>query len=146
MLLKFLSLLLAFPLVLPQGMCVCHLAAPIWAEGEETGQAFAHGSCSEHEHGPDDQFCSGTERDQHRHGPIPTNSSDQHVPGCPALKRDFVLPSTTAHPIPVPVCVCSAFYLLPAANAAVVQTPARVSPDVSAGDPPRYLTLLTLRI
>lgn len=148
---RFLSLLLLFPLLLPQGVCVCHFASPTCAaagteDDEADSQAFAHNSCRDHEHSLDEQSHSAAERAGHRHGPTPAEQPDQHTPGCPALKPAFVQRQAVDTATPLGASVCVLVCRLPDADAAGRHTPAAIWPDFGSPNRPLYLTLLTLRI
>ena len=147
---NLLSYVLVVPLLLPPGVCVCHFqAAPSAAHLEEddpdgTCLAFGPPDCQDHHATP----CPHRPSPLRRHdGPIPADSSDQHVPGCPALKTVFVGRCAQDAEQPHSATGVAGGEPFPDPGAAVLSPPVlHPSPHLGSADPSLYLLLLTLRI
>lgn len=144
-----LSLLLALPLLLPQGMCVCDLMQKCEACADGTAAVEPEKpACGCHKHKPAEpvKTDASTLTKLHTcHQNAPADQPGEHFPCCP-VKAGSV--QWKAEPIPSPAQPSFGFVgmvslsLPPAVNSALL-TP---SFHLSSSDQPLYLTFLTLRI
>jgi hypothetical protein len=132
------TLALLVPLLMPPGVCICHvavpLAAPIRDEDGDDDCAEAAPACNP---------CGDSDHD---HCPCPGNGQDHHVPNCPVLKfvgnYGLVRPENSASGLMLAhFGLAAAPETTPLCAPPLAPAPGLVSPDA-----PLFLTLRTLRI
>lgn len=145
MLMRFLSLFLIFPLLVPPGMCVCHFAEPGTPAQQDGDPSTA--PCSRCSHRlrsipAQEQASSGLQT-----SPLPLNVPQDHLPGCPAAK-EVVLPRLVeSNRIVLPPDLFAAANI--AIELAATPAPSPASTPCFSQDSlhlPLYLSLRTLRI
>lgn len=144
-----LSLLLALPLLLPQGVCVCDFIQECEACADCTAAVEPEKpACGCHKHKPTEPVKNDapTLTKHHTcHQHAPADQQDGHIPFCPAKAGSVQWKAEPAPPPAQPSLFFVGMVCLsqpPAVNSALL-TP---SFHLSSADQPLYLTLLTLRI
>lgn len=146
---RLLTLLVALPLLLPQGVCVCDFMRSCEAcEDCAVSVEPEKPSCGCHKHKQaqavqDDDLEIAKGHTCHKS--LPTEKQDNHVPGCPAKEGTAVWKADTA---PAPVTFSLGLvgllnYLELPVTTFTVSAP---TIHLAASGRPIYLTFLTLRI
>lgn len=147
---RLLTLLVALPLLLPQGVCVCDFmqnceACADCAGVVEPEQPTTCG-CRKHKHLQASQNAAPSISPSHTcHKPFPTDRQDNHAPCCPAKEGSAVWKADTTQSVPALtldlLALVSSVDALPAATI-------HPAPSIHfyAADRPIYLTTLSLRI
>ena len=132
------TLALLVPLLMPPGVCMCHVAVALAAPTRD-------------EHGDDDSAeavpaCNPCGEADHDHCPCPGNGKDHHAPHCPVLKfvgnTGLIRPENSASGLMLVHCWSAAApETTPLSASPLAPAPVSVSPAA-----PLFLTLRTLRI
>lgn len=149
MLRRLLTLLVALPLLLPQGVCVCDFMQTCEAcEDCANATELARPTCSCCRHQREAVIQDDAPAIAKSHTCHKSDSSDKkndHLPGCPAKEGSACWKGDTAQPLMAVTLVYVGMLDsldTPAATSALSASPIHLS----TADPPIYLTTLSLRI
>lgn len=149
----FLTLLLALPLLLPQGVCVCHILAPhhvaASAGGDDTQGQVEHRSHGHHHHGHDPVA--------HQHestpgqsiplGHCPNEPGHDHADACPCVIPDYLARQAPSATVALPLIDWATFAPDALVLPSIAHAPALNPPiPLALSSPPIYLTVRALLI